>query len=138
MGPSLTEHGDDSVIEDTCLEAGLAQRTAAMFRTRSQSSAVCCRWGKQGRVDQGALAPVGVEAVVRGGGCKHATATFAHSVLAAVENPADGGPRSRRPISRGGFGLDVGFNRRLVQSDWKALHVSSGSQGTSGKKEKKR
>jgi hypothetical protein len=63
--------------------------------------------------------------VVVCGGCgKHATAALAYSLVVAVEDPTDRGPRTRRPISRG-LGWDVGFNRRLVQSDWKTFMLAS-------------
>jgi hypothetical protein len=56
--------------------------------------------------------------VVCSGGGQYAAAALAYSLVVAVEDPTDRGPRARQPISRG-LGGDVGFNRRLVQSDWK-------------------
>ena len=105
-----------------------------MFGPRPRPSDVGCRGRNRRRVRRCWSAP-GVVVVIRGGRRKDATAAFAYSVLVAVENPADAGPRSRRPISRD-FGWDVGFNRWLVQSDWKALHVSAIPQRRSRKNKK--
>lgn len=64
-------------------------------------------------------------------GCgMHATAALAHLVrrIANEAGPgatADGGPRMRSDISLG-LGLEVRFDRRLVQSDWKERRLATG------------
>jgi hypothetical protein len=67
-------------------------------------------------------------------GCgKYATAALAYLVRcianeASPDATADGGPRLRRGDINRGLGLDVRFNRRLVQSDWEKRRISGDSQ----------
>jgi hypothetical protein len=139
--PSFSKDGDEAVIEQPGTPARFSERAAIVFGSRSRAQNAGRDHGGAD-VGQVTITPAqrcpafGVISRICDGGSEDAATPFADAILIAVEGTADAGPESSRPI-KGRFGGEVGFNRRLVQSD-KAWRVSREScQGRNTKAIKK-
>lgn len=126
LGPSFAEHYGNPFVQDAHAAGHVAQRTATLLGSRRRSIAVNGSRRQHRRFERRRPAPR-AEAVVGCGSCRiYAAAAFAHLIQDAVgTDPANRGPRLRRTLLGAWLRLDVGFNRRLVQPNWKALPWSA-------------